>query len=189
LHSKITPYSWKYTHSLYRLALFRGKKLFGFGRLSDFLTAEFLPFLILAGGLCFGLVVLFLSGVTRQRRLLSARRGEDVESFVLYLASFGFDAGISRSTYEYLVSEEAVVFPVHHTDRLDRDLHISDDEVSRMVDNLLRINDRVAVPGIRPVFFVTVEDVLRHIQASPMASTGYSTGQYLVRESGIRRAV
>jgi hypothetical protein len=150
----------------------------GFVRLTHLIASQFadrfVPFSILGGCLVMGLVVLYISGATRQRRMATSRQGEDVESFVAYLSSFGFDASIARSTYEYLVNEENVTFPVHHSDRLNRDLRISETEVDRMVDNLLRMNGRECPPGTRPANFLTVEDVLRHIQSCPAVTARLS---------------
>lgn|GEM_PF-846972 len=143
----------------------------GFVRLSHSISSQvavrFIPFSILGGCLILGLVVLYISGVTRRRRLATSRQGEDVETFVAYLSSFGFDADIARSTYNYIVHEESVSFPVHHSDRLNRDLRIPEAEVNLMIENLLRLNGRECPPGLRPVTFLTVEDVLRHIQSCP----------------------
>jgi len=146
----------------------------GFVRLSHLIESQvavrFIPFSILGGCLILGLVVLYISGVTRRRRLATSRQGEDVDSFVAYLSSFGFDGDIARSTYNYLVHEESVSFPIHHSDRLNRDLRIPEAEVDLMIENLLRINGRECPPGMRPVTFLTVEDVLRHIQSCPAVS-------------------
>ena len=133
-------------------------------------ASRFVPFSILGGCLILGLVVLYISGVTRRRRLTTSRQGEDVESFVAYLSSFGFDGDIARSTYNYLVHEESVSFPVHHSDRLNRDLRIPEAEMNLMIENLLRLNGRECPPGMRPMNFLTVEDVLRHIQSCPAVS-------------------
>lgn len=141
--------------------------MFGFRHLSDFLYAQVVPIAGLAVVLLAGLAILYISGISRQRRMIAARKGEDVESFVLNLASLGFSPGIARSTYEYLVTEEDVTFPIHPSDRLDRDLHVSEEDIHRMVANLLRINSREALPGMTLVPFLIVEDVLRYVQASP----------------------
>ncbi|ADV84044.1 hypothetical protein [Terriglobus saanensis] len=165
----------------------------GFVRLPDLIASHvvvrFIPFLILGGCLVLGLVVLYISGVTRRRRLTNSRQGEDVDSFVSYLSSFGFDAGIARSTYEYLMHEESVAFPVHHSDRLNRDLRISEAEVDLMVENLLRVNGRACPPGTRPVTFLTVEDVLRHLQSCTKITEQAPAAAEEDRNNSLRAAV
>lgn len=99
--------------------------------------------------------------------MAAARPGENIESFVLHLASYGFDPAIAREIYAYLTTEEDVAFPVRHSDRLDEDLRVSEEEVHRMVAHLLRFSCREALPGMRHMPLLTVEDVLRFVQACP----------------------
>lgn len=146
----------------------RDTTLLGFGRLSDFLSAQFLPISCIVSALLVVLVVLFFSGLARHRRMSVERRGEDVDSFVLYLASYGFDPEIARATYDYLVSEEDVTFPIRHSDRFDQDLRISDDEVHRAVEHLVVASGREERSGMRATSLATVEDLLRYVQACPM---------------------
>lgn len=161
----------------------------GFGSFSDFFGAQMGPLLGIGGFLLFALALLFISGVSRQRRMTSSRAGEDVDTFVLHLASYGFDPELARETYLYLTTEENVSFPIRHTDRLDNDLRISDEETHRMIAHLLRLFDREAQPGMRHMPLITVEDVLRFVQACPMVSARTSGQRRAVTESSVRRAI
>lgn len=162
--------------------------MYGFGRLSDFLTAQIVPLSVLFGALLLAFAVLYFSGVSRHRRMAAERRGEDVDSFVLYLASYGFDPDIARTTYEYLVAEEDVAFPIRHTDRLDHDLRISEEEVRKSVRYLLKEFGREASPGMQHMPLVTVEDLLRFVQACPTVGSSFS-GQHRVAGSSANHKI
>lgn len=161
----------------------------GFGSVSDFFNAQVGPLMAIAGFLLIGLTMLFLSGILRHRRMTAARHGEDVDTFVLHLTSYGFDPHIARETYEYLTTEEDVAFPVRHTDRLDQDLRVSDEETHRMIAHLLRKFHREAQPGMRHMPLITVEDVLRFVQACPIVAERNTEERAAVTTSSVRRAI
>lgn len=158
----------------------------GFGTLYDFLRGPAFGVLAVCGFLAVALGTLFFSGMLRHRRMAAAREGESLESFALHLATYGFDPALAEEIYSYLVTEEDVAFPIRHSDRLDEDLRVSEDEVHRMVAHLLRFSRREARPGMRTMPLLTVEDVLRFVQACPITSEGRT---FEPTVSSVRRAV
>lgn len=158
----------------------------GFGTLDDFLRGPALGLFLLGVVVAACLGTLFFSGVIRHRRMASARKGEDIDTFVLHLASYGFDPTLAREIYTYLTTEEDVAFPIRHTDRFDEDLRVSEEEVHRLIAHLLRCSRREALPGMRHMPLVTVEDALRFVQACPIVAPQRRFDPTI---SSIRRAV
>lgn len=158
----------------------------GFGTLDDFLRGPALGLFLLGIIVLAGLSTLFFSGIVRHRRMLSERKGEDIDSFVLHLASYGFDPVLAREIYTYLTTEEDVAFPIRHTDRFDEDLRVSEEEVHRLITHLLRCSRREALPGMRHMPLVTVEDALRFVQSCPIVEMERRFDPTI---SSVRRAV
>jgi len=125
------------------------------------------PLAIIIGVLVAGLLLLKISASRRKRALLRERAGHTEDTFVEHLSSFGFDPVIARATYRYLQNEQNVHFPIFLTDHLDEDLGLGMKELEESKFALARESNRELRPGLRHEPIVTVEDLIRFIQASP----------------------
>lgn len=99
-----------------------------------------------------------------------SRAGINETSFVNYLSAYGFDANIARTTYGYLQDKQRVSFPIAASDLLDEDLGLDSADVDESINDLMQINGRLLRRGIVTTPMVTVEDLVRFIQASPRVS-------------------
>ena len=135
--------------------------------LSIWLRDQAWPLAIIVGIVLFTYIALRMAA--RNRRTSLARERADVtnESFTEYLAQFGFDATIASSTYRYLQEVQHVRFPILASDNLDEDLGLGLDEVDQSVRELTAALDRELLPGMHHRQPITVEDLVRVIQASP----------------------
>lgn len=117
--------------------------------------------------LLMGLTLVYLSAKSRQSSLVRDREGRTEETFTEFLAAYGFDTEIARTTYRYLQERQQVAFPILPTDDLDHDLGLDEDDVKTTVRDLLAESGREYLPGLLDSPLVTVVDVVRYIQASP----------------------
>jgi hypothetical protein len=131
------------------------------------LHEQSIPLLAIALTIALILVVLFFSARAHRIRMNEMRAGSNEDTFVDSLADFGFDPAIARATYQYLQDKQRVCFPIEAADKLDEDLGLDSDDVDETVVDLLAITGRLYRPGVRPVPLVTVEDLIRLVQASP----------------------
>ncbi|RXH58844.1 hypothetical protein [Granulicella sibirica] len=131
------------------------------------ISAQTIPLAILATLLAAGFLLLYLSALRRRRALIRERAGHTEEGFVRHLATFGFDPAIARSTYRYLQDVQNVHFPILLHDALDEDLGLGTEDVDESRKDLLAANQRELRPGLRHEPLITVEDLIRFIQASP----------------------
>ena len=113
----------------------------------------------------FGMV--YLSALNRRNALARSRAGKTEDTFADYLAQYGFDESIARSTYRYLQDRHRVSFPIEPMDDLDRDLGLDGEDVKTTLRDLLEQNGREYLPGILDSPLVRVVDLVRYIQASP----------------------
>ena len=120
--------------------------------------------------LSFVMIVLYLSARNRRTQMNKERSGANEDTFVNSLLIYGFDPLISRSTYRYLQEHQLVSFPIQADDLLDEDLGLSSRDVEETIIDLLAITERLYQPGLKPAPLVTVEDLVRLIQASPRLS-------------------
>jgi len=132
------------------------------------LSDQALPFGLLLAFLAGGLFVVYVSGVMRKSRLASRRAGRDEASFVHEMLSLGYDLQICRTAYTYLQQEQKISFPILPEDRLNLDLRMADTDVTDMVHHLLTANGRERASGHSYTPLITVQDVVRQVQASPM---------------------
>jgi len=107
------------------------------------------------------------SAASRRRELTRKREGVSEESFAEYLTQFGFDPVIAAATYRYLQQVQRVDFPILPSDSLDEDLGLGLEEVDQTVNDLTAALKREWNPGLAHAPLVTVEDLIRLIQASP----------------------
>jgi hypothetical protein len=128
------------------------------------------PLAVIVALLAFVLIVLYTSAKARSRKLNEARAGLNEDTFVNSLLVYGFDPTISRTTFRYLQEKQNVSFPPQATDLLDEDLGLGLADVDQTVQELLERTDRLYQPGLLHTPLVTVEDLVRFIQASPRLS-------------------
>jgi hypothetical protein len=112
-------------------------------------------------------IVLKLSASYRNAVLSRRRRGMTEQTFVEGLARYNFDPVIAGTTYRYLREVQQIKFPILPSDALDEDLGLDPDDVDQMIHDLLRSLHREEVPGLRNEPILTVEGLVRHLQASP----------------------
>jgi hypothetical protein len=135
--------------------------------LSIWLKEQALPIGILLILVGVALLILKLSAV-RRRVVLSRQRSSVTEqTFVAHLAQYNFDPLITGTTYRYLQEVQQVDFPILPSDALDEDLGLDSDDLEQTIGDLLHSLQRVEAPGLRHVPVLTVEDLVRHLQASP----------------------
>jgi hypothetical protein len=119
------------------------------------------------GIIVFIMAVLFLSARMRKTSMNRQREGLTEDTFVNGLVTFGFDAAIARTTYKYLQQRQNVKFPIKATDQLDEDLGLDSADIEQSVRELLTLNERQHRPGMLHTPLVTVEDLVRFVQACP----------------------
>ena len=135
--------------------------------LSIWLREQAWPLAIIAGIVLFTYISLRVSAHNRRTALARERAEVTNETFTEYLAQFGFDPTIASSTYRYLQEVQNVRFPILASDNLDEDLGLGLDEVDQSVRELTAALDRELLPGLHQRQPITVEDLVRVIQASP----------------------
>lgn len=138
--------------------------------LSIWLAEQAVPLAIIVALLGFVLIVLHFSARTRKAQMNEARSGVNEDTFVNSLLIYGFDPMIARTTFRYLQEKQLVSFPIEATDQLDEDLGLGLEDVEESVQDILKLNDRVYQAGLKHTPIVTVEDLVRLIQASPRTS-------------------
>jgi hypothetical protein len=112
-------------------------------------------------------LILKVSAIRRRAILSRERSGINEQVFVRHLARYNFDPVITGSTYRYFQEVQRVQFPILPSDALDEDLGLDSDDLDQTLRDLLRSLRREEVPGLRYDPILTVEDLVRHLQASP----------------------
>jgi hypothetical protein len=128
------------------------------------------PLAIIVAFIVFVFAVLYLSARRRRARMNAARSHVNEDTFVHSLQIYGFDPAIARTTYRYLQEKQNVHFPIEATDHLDEDLGLGVSDVDESIQDILALSGRVHQPGLQDAPLVTVEDLVRLIQASPRRS-------------------
>ncbi len=136
-------------------------------RLSIWLQDQAVPLAIIFACLLAGFVILYLSAHRRRSSMVRNRAGVTEQSFVRHLAAYDFDPMISKEAYRYLQQIQLVDFPILPSDALDEDLGLDSDDLKESVRDLLQITGREFRPGLLTAPIVTVEDLVRYLQASP----------------------
>ena len=126
-----------------------------------------LPLLLIGLGILIGFTALYISAQRRRSSLVRHRSGRTVETFAEYLAEYGFDPELARATYRYLQKRQKVAFPIEPFDDLDCDLGLDGEDLSETIRAVLAETGRIYLPGLLDSPLVTVEDLVRTIQASP----------------------
>lgn len=138
--------------------------------LSIWLSEQAVPLAIIVALLGFVMIVLYTSASARRVKMNEVRSGVNEDTFVDSLLVYGFDPIIARATYRYLQEKQLVSFPIEATDQLDEDLGLDLVDVDESILDILKLTDRQFQPGLKFAPIVTVEDLVRLIQASPRNS-------------------
>lgn len=136
---------------------------------SIWIQEQAIPLLVILGCLIGGFLLLYISARRRRQEMAKNRVGVTEQSFVRHMVTYDFDPMIARETYRYLQQVQLVDFPILPGDSLDEDLGLDQDDVKESVRDLLRVTGREFRPGILTSPIVTVEDIVRYLQASPRA--------------------
>ena len=116
------------------------------------------------------MVVLYVSARSRQFKMNEERSGVNEDTFVQSLSVYGFDPTIARTTFRYLQENQNVNFPIEATDQLDEDLGLDQGDIEESLRDILQLTQRLYQPGLNHNPLVTVEDLVRLVQASPRLS-------------------
>jgi len=131
------------------------------------LSEQAVPLAVIASFLALVMIVLWVSARNRRLKMNEARSGTNEETFVDSLLVYGFDPQISSTVYRYLQEKQNVHFPIEATDLLDEDLGLDMVDLDETVRDVFQLTRRVYQPGLRHTPLVTVEDLVRFVQASP----------------------
>ncbi len=137
---------------------------------SIWLSEQAIPLAIIVALLALVMIVLYTSARVRKARMNEARSGANEDTFVNSLLIYGFDPVIARTTFRYLQEKQRVSFPIEATDQLDEDLGLGLEDVEESLRDILQLTERVYQPGLYHSPLVTVEDMVRLVQASPRLS-------------------
>ena len=119
-------------------------------------------------------LILRVSAARRRETMLRERGGISEATFTAYLQRYGFDPLIASTTYHYLQEEQLVAFPILPGDALDEDLGLDSEDIQQTVRDLTHRLKRDRNPGLRSAPMVTVEDLVRLLQASPRKAQTHS---------------
>ena len=112
-------------------------------------------------------LVLKISANRRHQALAREREGVTESTFAAHLQNYGFDPVIAASTYRYLQEVQLVKFPIRPGDLLDEDLGLDSEDINQTVREMTNALGRQYNPGLLHKPLVTVEDLVRMLQASP----------------------
>lgn len=135
--------------------------------LSLWLHEQALPIGLIVAAIVLAYVLLKVSAYRRRADLLSKRAGITEISFAQQLAHFGFDPVISAATFCYLQQVQKIGFPIQPDDSLDEDLGLDSEDIAQTIIDLSSALDREYNPGLAHAPLVTVENLIRLLQASP----------------------
>jgi hypothetical protein len=125
------------------------------------------PLVIVAACVALAFLVLKISADRRRKALSREREGVTEQTFAAHLEQYGFDPVIASSTYRYLQDVQRVRFPILPGDALDEDLGLDSDDIKQTIRELTPALGREYNPGLLHKPLVTVEDLVRLLQASP----------------------
>jgi hypothetical protein len=135
--------------------------------LTLWLKDQSLPIAIILGLAILTFIVLKFSARKRRNVLTKQREGVTEASFVAHLQKYGFDPMIAGSAYRYLQEVQLVKFPILPGDALDEDLGLDTEDIEQTISELTEALKRERSPGLRHTPIVSVEDLVRLLQASP----------------------
>jgi hypothetical protein len=114
------------------------------------------------------LLILFLSARGHAWMMAHKRAHSTIDTFVRELSEKGYNARICRAVYEYLQTDQKVNFPINPDDALDERLGIAGDDLEQTIRDVLILTEREFCPGLLYRPLVTVEDLVRYVEASPL---------------------
>jgi acyl carrier protein len=135
--------------------------------LTIWLREQAWPIAIILGLVVLAFLVLKISARRRHEALAREREGVTETTFATHLQRYGFDPVIAAATYRYLQEVQLVKFPILPGDQLDEDLGLDSDDIKQTVREMTSSLGRQFNPGLLHKPLVTVEDLVRMLQASP----------------------
>jgi len=141
-------------------------------QIQQWLGEQIVPVFLIGFAILMGFAMVYISAINRRNALVRSRAGHTVDTFSDYLARYGFDQEIARSTYRYLQERHRVSFPIEPLDDLDQDLGLDGDDVKTTLRELIDENGREYLPGAVDSPLVRVVDLVRYIQACPRRLAG-----------------
>jgi acyl carrier protein len=135
--------------------------------LTIWLREQAWPIGIILGAILLAFLVLKISASRRRDVLARERQGITESTFAEHLQRYGFDPVIAAATYRYLQEVQLVKFPILPGDQLDEDLGLDSEDISQTVREMTNALGRQYNPGLLHKPLVTVEDLVRMLQASP----------------------
>ena len=135
--------------------------------LSAWLRDQSLPLVLILLGIFLAVLVLRVSARRRREKLVKERDGVSEQTFTSHMERYGFDRLITSTTYHYLQEVQLVDFPILPGDALDEDLGLDSEDIQQTVYELTQTLGREPHLGLRATPMVTVEDLVRLLQASP----------------------
>jgi len=139
--------------------------------LTIWLKEQAVPIAIILGLVLLAFLVLKISASRRHESLAREREGISESTFAAHLQRYGFDPAIAAATYRYLQEVQLVKFPILPGDQLDEDLGLDPEDISQTVREMTNTLGRQFNPGLLHKPLVTVEDLVRMLQASPRRVT------------------
>ena len=125
------------------------------------------PLWLLLAAVVLCVILLKASAWIREHRLRRKRAGITQETFTAQLQQYGFDPVITSATFRYLREVQLIPFPVLPGDDLEKDLGLAPEDIDQTVRDLSMGLRREHSPGLQPTPLVTVEDLIRLLQAEP----------------------
>jgi hypothetical protein len=138
--------------------------------ISIWLSQQAGPLALIVALLAFVMIILYVSARSRRTRMNEARSHLNEDTFVDSLSAYGFDPTIASTTYRYLQDKQNVSFPIEASDLLDEDLGLDLADVDESTIDILALTGRLHQPGLAHGQILTVEDLVRFVQASPRLS-------------------
>ena len=135
--------------------------------LTIWLKEQAWPIGIIVACVLLAFLVLKISASRRHRVLAREREGINEATFATHLERYGFDPIIAAATYRYLQEVQLVKFPILPGDQLDEDLGLDSEDINQTVREMTSALGRQFNPGLLHKPLVTVEDLVRMLQASP----------------------
>jgi len=134
---------------------------------SIWLSEQAMPLALIAASMISILAVLSYSASRRVARLRVTRSGLNEDTFIESLLPYNFDPQICRTVYRYLQGAQNIRFPIEAGDHLDEDLGLGLIDLDETIRETFERSNRRFQPGLRHRPLITVEDLVRLIQASP----------------------
>lgn len=135
--------------------------------LTIWLKEQAWPIGIIVACVLLALIVLKISASSRHKTLAREREGITESTFAAHLEKYGFDPVIAAATYRYLQERQLITFPILPGDQLDEDLGLDSEDITQTVREMTGKLGRQFNPGLLHKPLVTVEDLVRMLQASP----------------------